>query len=302
MSGNSTTGILFYSHNQAKYVYSGLSSILSQEFGGSAKLIIIDDGSPDGTAEVIRTWISDHRADIDRKFESVSFSFRSDGIARGQTATLLEGLSQLDTDYVFILEGDDQWILPTHIEGMREILEKYPWISACGSSWLSLSDSNLIQGAFEKPANLSFINSLWDSRRLLSSNFQTLSAMGYRGSAVRKALPSLKLCKEVADLGLNIFVSQEGPIYWCEQVSLVWRFIPTSAWRKIPLKEQIRRSISMLSEYSQHLNLEVSSILEMEVLSRRKGLSFKSKIDFTLSHPFKAIDIIKRKIQSNLMK
>ena len=58
----------------------------------------------------------------------------------------------------------------------------------------------------------------------------------------------------------------------------------------------------MLSEYSQHLNLEVSSILEMEVLSRRKGLSFKSKIDFTLSHPFKAIEIIKRKIQSNLMK
>ena len=302
MSGNSSTGILFYSHNQAKYVYSGLDSIVAQEFAGPAELIIIDDGSPDGTVEVIRSWISDHKDQVNQKFKSIRFTYREDGVAKGQTATLLEGLGQLDSDFIFILEGDDQWILPTHIQAMKKILEEYSWISACGSSWVSLSDANLVQGAFEKPANLSFINSLWDSRRLLSSNFQTLSAMGYRGDAIKKVLPNLMLCKEVADLGLNIFVSQEGPIYWCEQVSLMWRFIPTSAWRKIPIKEQIRRSISMLSEYSQYLDSEVQGILKVEILARKKGLSTRSKFVFTLSHPFLASQLIKRKIAAVLVK
>lgn len=301
MSNNSSTGILFYSHNQAKYVYSGLTSIMAQEFAGPAQLIIIDDGSPDGTAEVIQAWISDHRVEIDQKFQSVTFTHRGNGMARGQTATLLEGLSQLQSDFIFILEGDDEWILPTHISGMKETLELYPWLSACGSSWISLSDSNLIRGAFEKPVNLSFVNSLWDSGRLLTPNFQTLSTMGYRGDIVRKVLPDLKRCKEVADLGLNIFVSQKGPLYWHEQLSLKWRFIPDSAWRKIPMREQIRRSIAMLKEYSLYLNEDVATILKAEISEREKSLSIKSKLFFTLAHPVRAFRIIIRKIRSVLL-
>lgn len=302
MNGDRSSGILFYSHNQEKYVKSGLDSILSQKFDGPAHLIIIDDGSPDNTVNVIETWIEMNRAFISERFESINFTFRQDGKARGQTATLLEGLGRLETDYLFILEGDDEWILDSHISEMRSKLDEFPWLSACGSSWISLSDSNQICGAFEKPANLSFINSLWDFRRLLSSNFQTLSAMGYRGEVVRKFLPKLILCKEVADLGLNIFVSQEGPIYWCDQVSLKWRFIPTSAWRKIPLKEQIFRSISMLKEYSLHLNPDVAPFLLIEIESREHAFSIRSKMQFAISHPLKSFRIIMRKFVANKSK
>jgi Glycosyl transferase family 2 len=297
MSLNPSSGILFYSHNQAKYVVSGLNSIVAQEISGPAHLTIIDDASTDGTAEVIEEWIAKHRPMLSSRFVSVNFTHRKGQLARGQTATLLEGLTTLKTTYIYILEGDDEWILPSHINGIEEILEEYHWITACGSSWISLTDSNVIKGAFEKPEKLSFVQSLWDSQKLLGPNFQTLSAMGYRGDVVRRALPKLILCNEVADLGLNLFVSEEGPIYWCEQVSLKWRYIPHSAWRKIQPKEQIQRSISMLRDYSGHMSPELSAMLLEVASSRAKLISTRTKIRYALSHPIKACLIILRKLK-----
>ena len=202
-----SSGILFYSHNQVDYVVSGLNSIALQEVGGAVDLVIIDDGSTDGTETEIENWLSINASVLNEKFSTVRFEHRNGQSPRGQTATLLEGLAQLENDFIFILEGDDEWILSSHMKSMLLIFEEYPWITACGSSWISLSDSNLIYGAFEKSSDLLLTSSLWDSRRLLGPNFSTLSAMGYRGKVIREVLPKLALCHEVADLGLNLFES-----------------------------------------------------------------------------------------------
>jgi hypothetical protein len=292
-----SSGILFYSHNQARYVVSGLNSILAQELNGFVELLIIDDGSSDETVSTIENWLSINTNVLTEKFTSVKFVHRNNQAPLGQTATLLEGLAKLSTDYIFILEGDDEWILPSHMKTMQLIFEKYPWVSACGSSWISLSDSNLIHGAFHKNFDTTLIESLWDARRLLGPNFATLSVMGYRGEIIREFLPELIMCHEVADLGLNLFVSQSGPIFHCDQVSVRWRYVPNSAWRKIPLREQIERSIKMLRDYAQYMDSEISSILEIEADARANALSLSSKVNFGVFHPFKAGRIIMRKLR-----
>jgi glycosyltransferase involved in cell wall biosynthesis len=87
--------VVLNSYNYAAYVGAAIGSVLAQT-RGDFELIVVDDGSTDGSREVIRSF-------RDRRIRVVE---RANG---GQGAALLEGIGEARGEIIALLDSDDVW-------------------------------------------------------------------------------------------------------------------------------------------------------------------------------------------------
>lgn len=90
--------IIMPSYNRAAMISKAISSVLNQTYI-NWELIVVDDGSQDGTKDIINSYLNDNRIQyIEGEHKGVSF-------ARNL------GLSNISGDYVFYLDSDNTWNL-----------------------------------------------------------------------------------------------------------------------------------------------------------------------------------------------
>ena len=106
-------------YNGAKTIRQSIESVLSQTHQ-NFRLIIVDDGSTDNTAEVCEPYLSDERIQY------------ITGSHKGISETLNRGVSLSNTDYVARQDADDMW-LPWHLDFLLYKLEKNPQLDLIGS-------------------------------------------------------------------------------------------------------------------------------------------------------------------------
>lgn len=110
----SEISVLVPSHNHARFIERTLRSIFAQTVG-IKKLLVIDDGSTDGSPVVIENILADC------PFESELIVREN----RGLCATLNEGLSKTDGEFFAYLGSDDLW-LPSFLEDQVPLLQSRP--------------------------------------------------------------------------------------------------------------------------------------------------------------------------------
>src|SRR3712207_5703987 len=104
--------VLVPSYNHAPFIEKCLRSIIEQT-AEPRKLLVIDDGSTDGSAEIIQRVLHDCR------FECELIVRENRGLCR----TLNEGLARSDGKYFAYLGSDDYW-LPDFLKARVELLEQ----------------------------------------------------------------------------------------------------------------------------------------------------------------------------------
>jgi len=141
--------VLVPSYNHAPFIERTLRSIFAQKFQPK-KLIVIDDGSKDESAQIIK------RVLLDCPFEN-EFIVREN---RGLCATLNEGFSKISSgEYFAYLGSDDVW-LPEFLTESIKILENRPnavlsfghaflideqdQIIDCTNNWTSFADGDVL--------------------------------------------------------------------------------------------------------------------------------------------------------------
>lgn len=110
--------------NHADYIERAIESAVNQTV--PTRLVVVDDASTDGTAEVVRATLA--RLNSDALFLAADRN-------RGLTASLNAGLAQVETEFVAYFAGDD-WVAPERAAVQTStMLERGP------SCVLSYSDS-----------------------------------------------------------------------------------------------------------------------------------------------------------------
>jgi glycosyltransferase involved in cell wall biosynthesis len=99
-----TISVVLPVYNHRNYVIEAIRSVFEQTIVPD-ELIIIDDGSTDGSAKKIREFLDVHSAP---KGLSVSFEAREN---RGAHVTINEGIRRAKSDYIAILNSDDLYML-----------------------------------------------------------------------------------------------------------------------------------------------------------------------------------------------
>lgn len=93
--------VLIPSYNRANYIESAIKSVLDQDYE-PLQLIVIDDGSSDGSFEILEKYQND------RVIELLTHQNR---VNRGQSAALNLGLKKANGEYIAILDSDDEFAL-----------------------------------------------------------------------------------------------------------------------------------------------------------------------------------------------
>lgn len=112
-------------YNHAQYVAQTLDSFLMQETDFPFEIIISDDASPDGSADIIRSYAEKY-PDIIRPILLEENLFSTG-------ANMFEALffQRSRGKYVALCEGDDYWTDPKKLQLQVDFMEAHPEYSAC---------------------------------------------------------------------------------------------------------------------------------------------------------------------------
>ena len=107
-------------YNKAPYIRKALESVLAQTYT-DYELIIIDDGSTDGSAEIAEAFLQDLPAS---RLSPLAFRLIRQANS-GVSAARNNGFSVSSAEYIAFLDADDWWE-PTYLERMAQLIADYP--------------------------------------------------------------------------------------------------------------------------------------------------------------------------------
>lgn len=108
LSGRPLVSIVLPSYNHARFVEQALASVVGQTYP-HWELVVVDDSSTDGSADVIRTYVGTLAADVQARIRIVE---KDNG---GVSAALNTGLALTSGSLICTLASDD-WYAPTKLE------------------------------------------------------------------------------------------------------------------------------------------------------------------------------------------
>lgn len=108
--------ILTPTYNHENYLEDCILSVIGQTFQ-DWEMIILDDGSTDGTPEIARNWVG--------KDSRITYIHQSNQGIFKLAGTYNKGLNLARGKYISVLEGDDLWE-PDKLQRQSEVLENHP--------------------------------------------------------------------------------------------------------------------------------------------------------------------------------
>ena len=112
-------------YNHAKYIRQCLDGFIMQKTNFSFEVLIHDDASTDGTAEIIKEYEKRYPEIIKPIYEE------ENQWSRGRRGTAEFNFPRAVGKYIALCEGDDYWIDPNKLQKQVDFLETHPEYSMC---------------------------------------------------------------------------------------------------------------------------------------------------------------------------
>lgn len=176
--GTVKVSIIIPTYNRADLILQTIQSVLTQTFT-DYEIIVIDDGSTDNTAEVLRDFIESGKILYIRQENS------------GESAARNHGLRLAHGEYIAFLDSDDLW-LPQKLEAQVSCLDAHP-------------EAGLVQSSFTKfdgstGKDLGVRNTTWFSGWIYPEILMHWSDL----MAVDAVLIPVKVLKHIGGFGENL--------------------------------------------------------------------------------------------------
>lgn len=178
-------------YNREKLIADTLESLLSQRFDGF-EVIVVDDGSTDGTADIVKTF-----SDRERRIRYVPQENAGPGAARNR------GIGEACGAWIAFLDSDDLWE-PDKLSNFATVVEANPRIDFLHTNWQAL----YLDGTRSKPRD--------------TKNFDALSSKTHLLSSFSLKTSTIMLRRDLLDRIGGYFYT-DSPLY--EDFHLFWRAV-----------------------------------------------------------------------------
>src|SRR5438067_1269450 len=205
MSGSPSVSIIIPVYNAKKYLEETLQSVLAQTFQ-QFEIILVDDGSTDGTSEIIE------------KFSDRAICLKNDH--RGPASSRNLGLQAARGSFIAFLDADDLW-LPTKLEKQVAVMRAHPEYGLITCDASMFCDSGVIATSSKARQPIATGHVL---RQLLCSNWVgTSCAMVPRKCLEKVGAFDEEMFNGGEDWMLWLKIAAEYPVYFLDEPLVQYR-------------------------------------------------------------------------------
>lgn len=263
-------------YNHAQYVAQALDSFLMQETDFPYEIIISDDASPDGSADIIRSYAEKY-PDIIRPILLEENLFSTG-------ANMFQALffERSRGKYVALCEGDDYWTDPKKLQLQVDFMERHPEYSAC------VHNTMLLYCGTDQESRLLLKN---DSdidiplKTMLSGNSRSYhtSSLLCRAELICSPPDFYFVANDYGfdDHAIALWMYLNGKVRYLDRCMSVYRINSTASawssevdWQYDKLCRFISGEIAMLKVFAGHVEGPEKSLAEQEILEREFELMY----------------------------
>lgn len=211
-------------YNHGPYIKSALDGFLSQKVDFTYEILIHDDASTDGTADIIREYTEKYPHIIKPILR------QENQYSKGISNISIFNFPRARGKYIAMCEGDDYWTDPLKLQKQVDYLEAHPDCSLCFHSGSILSvDGSKTEGQM-RPYR--------ESRRVEPEEIVDKTS-GYPTASlvfpawIVKELPEYYLDCPVGDIPMQLMMADVGYAYYMDEPMCVYRVGVASSWTNL---------------------------------------------------------------------
>lgn len=216
--------VIIICYNQLEYIQEAIESVLRQKMNDNYEIIIGDDGSDDGSYELIQEKYGNHPG------IKIFQMNREAGIKHlpyvRQCQIRLRALEYVVGEYFAFLDGDDFFCDDLRFQKIIDILDKNKNISLCGSNFWYYLDGKYVRKGVSERLNTGEVS----SKRYWKYYYIHTSTFVFRSSTISR-LPYDLIEKEYNDNIITFCALQSGKMYYIDEPTFCYRQeVKNSIW------------------------------------------------------------------------
>lgn len=213
-SGEPMVSVCCTTYQHVNFIRDAIEGFISQRTNFPIEIIIRDDASTDGTAQIVAEYAERYPAII-RPILNTENMFRKLGMS-----PMLDCMSFAQGKYIALCEGDDYWTDPAKLQKQVDFLEANPEYVLTGGYAKQIFQSENFQVVHDKPRYNSSFD--FDTGFLFCENpLSTLTAC-FRNNVI-KEFPDIYLYGAGGDRRLYMLLSQHGKCRYVHEALGVYR-------------------------------------------------------------------------------
>lgn len=242
-------------YNKEKYILRAVESVLSQSFT-DFELIIVDDGSIDGSLEVIKS-ISDTRIKI------IQQANQGVGSARNK------GMAEAKYDWIALLDADDAWSTE-HLSELAKIISTFSSVGMVATKPLRIN-TNLNPPTIDKgtPGNIRLVDYFLEAskkRSLVCSSSVAISKKAF------DSIGGFSDKKRGEDLEYWVKVALDYPVATSDKVTAYYFRGTGGVTETKDESKQKRQHISSLKDLSPQVKIILERAIENPDILNENGI------------------------------
>lgn len=212
--------VICMAYNHEKYIRDALEGFVNQKTNFKYEVIIHDDASTDGTAQIIQEYAVKYSNIIKPIFEKENQYSKNVEIGKTIIFPRIQG------KYVAICEGDDYWNNVNKLQKQVDFLESHGEYSACVHNSIELNCHT---------GKKRFINNKrYDCRLSMEEIFENSTGQFQTSSLVYRKefyiLPDEFLVNKIGDVPKAVYLAVVGNVFYFKDVMSVYRLYTEGSW------------------------------------------------------------------------
>lgn len=228
--------VILITYNQEDYIKQALESILMQDTDFDFNIIVADDCSTDSTLASIK--------DYSEK-TNINFIFIDNVKNLGYTENYKRAFASCEAEYIAIMEGDDYWTSPLHLQKHVDFLDAHKEYSMS----FNRHDRLFVDRGYNDIPEWNYP----DSFRTITTNEMALG--NQIGNLSCCVIRNRKIEDKVfdgyffADWLLGMYLGMFGPLAQQKEVTSAYRVHDNGQWSRMSEEEQYQTILKMIDAY-----------------------------------------------------